>query len=210
MSTQIWMIRHGETAWNATGRWQGNAPVPLSDVGLAQSAALGHYLAAQGVQFAALYSSNLTRAMQTAQAVAAALHLDIRPEPLLREVDLGDWQGMTREEAMAWDSVRFAAFHADPVNAPHPNGESRRQLQIRARTAFDHIATRHRDQTVALVSHGGTLGTLVESLFGKINRPSLSNTSLTIVEQEHAGTPWRLVQVAWTPHLNGAAIGETW
>ena len=207
MTTRVWCIRHGETAWNATGRWQGHAPVPLNDTGLRQSRQLGHYLAHNGTRIDALYSSDLKRAMQTAEAIAGPLGLPIYPEPRLREVDLGDWQGLTREEAEAWDPVRYAAFRTDWYNVPTPNGETRTALKARARAAFDDLAARHPDQVVGLVSHGGTLGMLIESLFGRIDRPTLANTSITIIEQ---AAPWRLVQVAWTPHLENAPLGETW
>jgi broad specificity phosphatase PhoE len=210
MTTRVYCIRHGETVWNTSGRWQGLAPVPLSETGLAQAERLACYLADTTTPIAVLYSSDLKRAMQTARALAAALDLPIRPEPRLREVDLGDWQGLTREEAEAWDPERYAAFRADWYNTPTPNGESRSQLKARARAAFDEIAVRHSGQTIALVSHGGTLGMLIESLFGKIERPSLSNTSITTVEQIEPGAPWQLVRVAWSPHLEDAPLGETW
>jgi len=210
MTTRVLCIRHGETAWNATGRWQGNAPVPLNEEGLAQSMALGRYLAETHTRMDVLYSSPLSRAMQTAEAVAGALNMTVIPEPRLREVDLGDWQGLTMQEAAAWDPERYAAFRADWYNVPPPNGESRNQLKARARAAFDDITARHLHQVIGLVTHGGTLGMLIESLFGKIERPTLTNTSITIVDQNEPGQPWTLVQIAWSPHLEQSPLGETW
>jgi broad specificity phosphatase PhoE len=78
------------------------------------------------------------------------------------------------------------------------------------RAAFDAITARHHDQAILLVSHGGSLGMLIESLFGKIERPSLTNTSLTVVEQETPGSAWQLVRVAWSPHVVGLPLDETW
>jgi 2,3-bisphosphoglycerate-dependent phosphoglycerate mutase len=208
--TRVLCIRHGETAWNATRRWQGNAPVPLNEAGLAQSAALGRYLARNGFRVDALYSSDLPRAMQTAGAVADALGLTIVTESRLREIDLGDWQGLTHDEVAAWDGERFAQYQAAWRSCPPPNGESRLQLQVRARAAFDDISARHPGQTLALVSHGGTLGMLIESLFGIIERPSLTNTSITLVERADPAAPWTLVKVAWSPHLDSNPLGETW
>jgi broad specificity phosphatase PhoE len=210
MTTRVVCIRHGETDWNAAGRWQGRAPVPLNADGLAQAERLARYLAAAKTHFDVLYSSDLLRARQTAQAVADALNLDLLLEPRLREVDLGDWQGLTRDEVQAWDPIHYAAFHADYYTVPPPNGESRNQLRERVRDAFDDITARHPDQIIALVSHGGTLGMLIESLFGRIERPTLRNTSLTIVEQDQPGMPWTAVQMAWTPHMNEESLGETW
>ncbi|MBN1967008.1 MAG: histidine phosphatase family protein, partial [Anaerolineae bacterium] len=125
MTTRVYGIRHGETAWNASGRWQGHAAVPLSDTGLEQARILARYLAQNGPRFAALYSSDLLRAMQTAQAIAGALDLPVCPDTRLREVDTGEWQGMTRTEVEAWDAERYAAFQANWHEVPIPGGESR-------------------------------------------------------------------------------------
>lgn len=210
MTTRVLCIRHGETAWNATGRWQGHAPVPLSEDGLKQADLLAAYLARTRTPIDVIYSSDLLRARQTANAIAAALHLTVQLDQRLREVDLGDWQGLTRQEAEAWDPERYAAFSADWHTVSTPNGESRNQLKVRVRAAFDDITARHRDQRIALVSHGGTLGMLIESLFGAIERPSLTNTSLTIVESDDHSQPWNLVKIAWSPHLEESPLGETW
>lgn len=210
MTTRVLCIRHGETDWNAMGRWQGHAPVPLNATGLAQSVALGRYLASNGLAIDALYSSDLRRAMQTAQAIGDALGVPVRPEPRLRELDLGAWQGLTRQEAELWDAERYAAYRTAWPRGSTPYGESRVDLQIRARAAFDELAARHAGQTIALVSHGGTIGVLIESLVGPIERPSLSNTSITVVEQAAPGEPWVLARVAWAPHLEDSPLGETW
>lgn len=209
-STQVLLIRHGETDWNALGRWQGNAPVPLNEIGLAQARALAQYLAAQPQRIDVIYSSPLPRARQSAEAIAEALGLPVRTDDRLREVNTGDWQGLTRAEAEAWDPERFAAHQADWYNVPIPNGESRRELQVRARAGFDDIIARHPGATIAIVSHGGTLGMLIESLLGRIERPGLPNTSITVLEQTAPGAEWSLVNVGWAPHLSQEPLGETW
>lgn len=210
MPTRVLLIRHGETAWNALGRWQGNAPVPLNEAGLAQARALATYLAAQPWRIDVIYSSPLPRARQSAQAIADALGLPVRTDDRLREVDLGDWQGLNRAEVEAWDAERYAAYVADWYNVAPPNGESRRALQARARAAFDDITARHPGATIAIVSHGGTLGMLLESLLGPVERPSLSNTSITVLEQDAPGDDWALVTAGWAPHLSEQPLGETW
>jgi broad specificity phosphatase PhoE len=210
MTTRVLLIRHGETDWNATGRWQGRAPVPLNDSGLEQSRLLGRYLAAHDPPIDVIYSSDLARAVQTAEAVAAPLQLAVRPEPRLREVDLGDWQGLTRAEAEAWDAARYAVYVMGRGTSPPPNGESWEQVKTRARSAFDDLSARHAGRTIALVSHGGTVGRIIESLFGPIERPTLSNTSISLLEQAAPDATWQLVRVAWSPHLPDAPLGETW
>jgi broad specificity phosphatase PhoE len=210
MTTHALLIRHGETDWNADGRWQGRAPTPLNDLGREQSRLLGRYLAAQGPRIDMLYSSDLIRARQTAEAIAAPLGLIIQFDPRLREIDLGDWQGLTRAEVEAWDTERYTAYQADRRNHPIPNGESWMQVQGRIRAAFDDLAGQHVSQTFALVSHGGAIGRLIESLFGTIERPTLSNTSITVLEQAAPDADWQLARVAWSPHLSDAPLGETW
>ncbi len=208
--TRVIGIRHGETAWNAIGRWQGHAPVPLNAAGLEQAAMLGRYVAQHGLRFDVLYSSDLKRALQTAQAVAEPQGLTVRPDARLREVDLGEWQGLTRDEVKAWDGERYAAYLNDWYHVPPPSGESRHALKLRIRAAFDDLAQRHAGQVIGMVTHGGTLGMLIESLFGPVERPSLANTSLTIVERAAPDEAWQLVRVAWSPHLDEAPLGETW
>ena len=210
MRTRVYSIRHGETAWNAQGRWQGHAPVPLNDTGLSQAQQLARWLAQSNERIDVIYSSDLKRAMQTAGAVGDALGLPVLPELRLREVDLGEWQGLNSVEAEAWDTERYAAFKADWYNVPTPGGESRYALKARVRAAFDELTARHAEQHLALVTHGGTLGMLIESLFGRIERPTLTNTSLTVVEQNAPGDPWKLVKIAWSPHLSESPLGETW
>ncbi|MBN1564548.1 MAG: histidine phosphatase family protein, partial [Anaerolineae bacterium] len=187
------------------------APVPLNEAGAAQSAQLGRYLAAHGPYFDTLYASPLLRAMQTAQAIASAVKMPIVPEPRVVEVDLGDWQGLTRAEAEIWDTDRYAAYRAAMPHDPTPNGESWLAVRVRVRAAFDDLSQRHAGQTIALVSHGGTIGQLITSLFGEIKRPTLTNTSITLLARDTPESAWNLARVAWTPHLNGGdSLGETW
>ena len=209
--TRVLLIRHGETDWNAKGRWQGRAPVPLNEIGMEQSRRLGRYLAMHGPRIDVLYSSDLKRAMQTAAAVAAPQGLTVVPEPGLREIDLGDWQGLTRAEAEAWDGERYAVYTAAHGSSPPPNGESWDHVKVRVRRIFDELTVRHNGESIiAFVTHGGAAWQLIESLFGPIDRASLSNTSLTILEQTAPGAAWDLERMAWTPHLSDAPLGETW
>ena len=211
-TTRILLVRHGETDWNAAGRWQGHAPVPLNATGLRQSAALGRYLAAQRIwSIAAVYSSDLPRAMQTARAIADALGLAVRSDERWREKDLGHWQGLTREEVERWDGERYARYRANWPHAPIPGGESPLELTARARAALDAIAARHHGQTVVVVSHGGTISALLGKLQERAEIPSLLNTSLSVLERDADDEAWRLERASWTPHLDGErALGETW
>ena len=94
--TTILLVRHGETDWNLERRWQGHIDRPLNDVGRAQARALADRLDSE--PFAAVYSSDLARARETAEIVAAAHGLPVHLDPRLREADVGEWSGLTADE----------------------------------------------------------------------------------------------------------------
>lgn len=155
----IILIRHGITEWNAQKRSQGHADIPLNALGREQARLAGERLRAmQGLQIQAIYSSDTARAWQTAQIIGE--HVGNEPQPMfdLREIDVGQWGGLTVEERnrLFPDSVRD--YECDPINTVLPGGESRVQLQERALRAFNQIVAAHQpDETVLAVSHAGTM-----------------------------------------------------
>ncbi len=196
---RAYLIRHGQTAWNLAGRWQGFESVPLNETGIAQARALADYWQQP---LDALYSSDLSRAWQTAQSLGSKLSLVPTVDPRLREHNLGIFQGMTMDEIDVRYPDHLAAMRADYFGFLIPNGESRRQLQDRAFTAFTDI-TAQSDDAVAIVSHGGTLKVLLLRLFGELpdlRAAHIDNTSITTLER--TGSGWRLVELAATPHLS--------
>jgi len=154
-STALLLIRHGETAWNAEHRIQGHLDIPLSATGIRQAASLGERLAAETVT--AVYSSELARAWLTAVPFAARLGLDIIPDSRLRERSFGVFEGLTVDEIAARHPEGFRRWRErDPAWAMD-DGESGQQLIDRVLSALDDIASRHRGETVAVVTHGGVL-----------------------------------------------------
>jgi alpha-ribazole phosphatase len=153
------LVRHGETNWNAQSRYQGQANVPLNDLGQQQAAALAHRLARHEVT--AVHASDLLRARQTAQVIALPHRLPVQEEPRLREMSFGDWEGLTYAEIQERDAGRMADWFADPVCVAPPGGETLDQVAGRARSALDAIVETDIDQTVVLVSHGGLLRVLI-------------------------------------------------
>ena len=118
MPTRFCLVRHGETAWNAETRLQGHVDIPLNDIGRAQAQAAALSLATQN--FDALYSSDLSRAVETAAAAGARLGLEVLPTQSLRERRLGGFQGLTRAEAQARYPVEYARFCARDPDVPPP------------------------------------------------------------------------------------------
>ena len=138
------LARHGETDWNRDGRWQGWADPPLNDLGRAQAAALAEQL--RTTPFDAVYSSDLRRAHETAEILAAPHGVPIVVDPALREIDVGSWSGLTRAEI----AVRFP-------NGDRPDGETHEQHAARVRAAVTRIARDHPGGRVLVVGHGGTI-----------------------------------------------------
>src|SRR5262245_22154788 len=131
------LIRHCETDTNAAMRYGGQANVPLNERGRAQAQATGARLARGGA--AALYTSDLARALQTAEIIGAALGLTPQPLPELREIDIGQWEGLTPEELYRRFPDQMQAFERDPARPVRSGGESYAQLQQRALVALEAI-----------------------------------------------------------------------
>jgi probable phosphoglycerate mutase len=157
--TDILLIRHGETAWNAERRLQGHLDIPLNDEGERQAALLAGALAADTIDV--LVASDLKRARQTAQAVADRRGLPLAIEPALRERGYGGFEGLLYSEIEQRFPREFAAWQARDVDAQLPPGrnvgESFRAFFDRATGAILALAAAHPGKTIALVAHGGVL-----------------------------------------------------
>jgi probable phosphoglycerate mutase len=151
--TTFLLVRHGETDWNRDNRFQGHADPPLNERGRAQAGELAERLAGEGVD--AVYSSPLRRALETAEILAARLGLDVTAAEGLREIDVGEWQGLTRDEVARRYPDAFARWLALEPGWDH--GETYEQLGRRVLAAIRDIAERHPGERVVVVTHGGPL-----------------------------------------------------
>jgi broad specificity phosphatase PhoE len=206
MIERVLLIRHGQTDWNVAGRWQGFEQTSLNEEGLQQAHTLANYLRDHSIN--AIFSSDLPRAFQTASILAAAFGLTPQPDPRLRELNLGAFQGLTYEQIQVTYPHVIDAWRADWMGYPVPNGESRLQMQNRAYQAWESIVRQPWGPEVAVVSHGGTIKLLLMKLFEQdsatIRHVELPNTSISTVER--AGEIWRVASLGRTPHLvNGHA-----
>ena len=163
-------LRHGESKWNAEGRWQGWADPPLSRLGRRQAAEAARRLRPDG--FSAVAASDLRRARHTAELVAAGLGLsgEIHTEPGLREYDLGEWSGHTRAEIEAGWPVELVEWRAGRVDSA-PGGEARDVFLQRLVAAAGRVAAAFPGRRVLVISHGGAIGTLERFLGLKPLRP---------------------------------------
>jgi probable phosphoglycerate mutase len=124
--TRILLARHGETEWNRVGRWQGHADQPLNEAGRLQASELAERLAGDGIT--AVYSSDLARARETADAVADRLGLEVVEDEGLREIDVGSWSGLTRAEVERRFPEGYARWLQGEIGH---DGETREQLTAR-------------------------------------------------------------------------------
>ncbi len=154
--TLVILARHGESDWNAAGRWQGHTDRPLTDQGRLQAAELARRLA--GVQVDAVYASDLARARDTAAAVAEPRGLSVETLPELREVDVGSWSGLTRAEAEERFPDGFRRWRDWGIG--WDDGETYEAMGARVVTAIRALARRHPGGRILVVSHGGSLRAL--------------------------------------------------
>lgn len=157
--TRLCIIRHGQTDWNLEGRYQGQSDVPLNQNGLLQAASLIETL--NGHTFAAIYSSDLTRARQTAEPIAKRLGMPVRLEPRLREINQGEWEGVLVDEIKARYAEIWSQRTVDPANVRPPGGETVGEVAQRVHAALDDIARLYPTGHVLVVSHGLSIATAV-------------------------------------------------
>ncbi len=204
MTNSRWfLVRHGETEWNNTGRAQGQADTPLNARGRAQAALTGTRL--QPLEFEAAYSSDLSRVVATAEAIVSARDMPLTKMESLREKGFGDWEGMTFAEVEERHPSLFRRlFDEDIVFAP-PGGESDQQLYDRLSAAADSLTGAHADSegNILVVAHGGSLRALIVSLMGMppeyMWRLRLSNCGITVVNIFDGGAALELLND--TSHL---------
>ncbi len=155
MNTIIYAVRHGETEWNSLGISQGHLDSPLSENGVRQTQLLAGGLARKNIEV--LFSSDLGRALQTAEIIARPLSLDIHTDARLRERNLGIMQGLTRREFDKRYPEEGARFDSNDPDYVIPGGESLRQLFDRAVECAEEIARSNAGKVILLVGHGGVL-----------------------------------------------------
>jgi probable phosphoglycerate mutase len=184
--THLYLIRHARSTWNAARRMQGQADLPLDELGQRQAQALSQRFAE--IEIDVIYSSPLVRAAATAEAIAQAKRLTVKFDDRLMERHMGDWTGLTGDEANQqypdlWPTNNWR------LNGP-PNGETYAALTSRAQAAFAAILADEAGKRVAVVSHGGLLNAYLLGLFGLSPQSPIhfhaENTAIThvIFEQD--------------------------
>lgn len=196
---RIWLVRHGVTDWNLTGRWQGHSDVPLGKRGRSDAAKIGPRLS--GKHFDLTVSSDLTRAQQTAHLAGFEPIL----EPRLREVNFGHFEG--RESRDIRDDPAYLQWLENPTGARWPDGESYGDVQARVMSWIDELPL---EADVLAFTHGGVISMLAASLLEstpfaapRVWRFRAQHSSITVFErwQTPHGPGWTLERWSDTAHL---------
>lgn len=198
MVQRVFIVRHGETDYNAQHRWQGQVDVPLNALGLEQAEKLAAHFA--DIELDAIYSSDLGRAYQTAQAVAAGKGLSVVKDKRLREISVGVFEGLTREELKRDYAQELELWDKDDNYVP-PNGESRVQVQERAYKIWLELSALENYDTLLISTHGAFIRMLYKNLapqeYDRLKH--IKNTSISLFEKKDG--EWQMVFVNQTPHL---------
>lgn len=161
----IYLIRHGQTKSNLEKRFQGHIDSPLNEVGLNQAKKIANY--SQKLKIDKIYSSDLSRAYNTANEIAKLKKLEVIKNKNLREGFFGDWEGQLVNDILKSDPENYNSIFNNPENAIIKNGESFPLLQKRAWNEFQKIVTLEKDNSnIAIVSHGATIRTIICSILG--------------------------------------------
>lgn len=206
----FYLLRHGETEWNAENRLCGRTDVPLTEAGRRQARSLAERL--KSIPFEALYSSPLKRALETARLISESVGLQPVPDQRLVELDYGQWEGKTSAEIMENDPKTFRAWDADPAQVAPPGGESGLEAQQRVVAFLDFLAAGHPQGHVLVVFHKTVCRLAICHALGMSpseyrRRLILNNAALSIIQARPYG--WQLITFNDTSHLSACQPDRT-
>ncbi|MCH2672080.1 MAG: histidine phosphatase family protein [Dehalococcoidia bacterium] len=200
---KFFVVRHGETDWNKLGRFQGHTDISLNDRGLSQARETA--VASEDWGYTAIYSSPLVRTVQVAEEIAKVTPMLVSQEPGLKELSLGDLEGVTGEEMRNdWPDL-FAAWRTEPEKMSMPNGESLGELRDRTWQVILDIEQKHSsDDSIVVISHNFAIRSIVNELLGMplayFHRMSLNLASVCTFDSDERGR--RLTGYNSTSHLS--------
>ena len=205
---RLYLVRHGVTDWNREKRWQGHSDTPLNADGRAQATCVAKRLAQVERPPQAVWTSDLSRARDTALAIAEEMHIPLFVTPLLREMGLGEWEGLQEKDIVArGDANQFRQYRLSPVEHRPPGGETLEHAFERMHQVLLEIRQQHPSGQVAVVGHGGSLRAMfadaLEAPIASMLRFQLANCSLSILEDTPTDEGWvrRILLVNDTSHL---------
>jgi broad specificity phosphatase PhoE len=204
MALLLTLVRHAQTDWNRDQRYQGGTDTPLSDTGRGQAEAAGRLLARE--PFAAVWASPLSRARDTAAAIARPHGLDVRTDPRFGEMRFGAWEGLTGDEVRARFPEAYRQWREKPAAAAWDGAEALADVRARAVAALDALRAEYDGRRVCLVTHGITKRVLIlEALGLPLDRLWSFHVSYSGISDLEFREDWAAVHRLNTlAHLDGA------
>ncbi|HHY35778.1 MAG TPA: histidine phosphatase family protein [Firmicutes bacterium] len=202
-----YLIRHGETKANQGGIIQGHMDVPLAEIGKKEAELVGKALSV--IRLDAVYSSDLSRARETAQAIVRYQKCKLILDSRLRELHCGEMQGLTLAASRERFPEFFQAFQRDPLRTKRPGGESLLDLYERSCRALEEIYRNYPEGNVAIVSHGGVIKCLMAYAAGQEVDPAspvVANASISVISRDDKG--WHVLKVNDVEHLRPVMEAE--
>jgi probable phosphoglycerate mutase len=201
-------VRHGETDWNAECRLQGYIDIPLNARGLAQAAQMAKALKSTNFQFDVLYTSDLQRAKQTANAIESLFAVSAICHSALKERHLGALQGLTIKEAPVLEPELWQIHLSRDIDQELRGGESIIQFADRIKTVLQELQEKYTGKTILIVSHGGALDMMYRIASNQAldaqRAITVPNASLNWISYD--GSSWKVDNWADTSHLDGLAL----
>lgn len=190
--TKLYLVRHGETEWNANNKVQGTMDTALNDVGIRQAELVAKKLVKENIDL--IYTSSLKRAKTTAMKIGEAANLEVNELHNFREICLGPWQGLTLDEIREKYEDHYRIYRETPSEFNMPGAETFFQVTERFCNAINNIITEHKDRKIVIVSHGAAIKAAIISILGidikyynmfRIDNASIS--TLCFSDKYHAG-----------------------
>jgi len=182
--TRLYLVRHGETEWNHSLRYQGHRDIPLSERGRVQARKIARRLSTEKLD--AAYASDLSRALETAKTIAEPHRLDVKIMPELRETNFGDWEGLTYAEIDSRFHEVMKGWRTNPRETRIPGGESLGDMAERCWLGLNKIIEDNPDRNVLVTAHGGIIRIAVATVLGmNLNdywKIKQDNVALNIIE----------------------------
>lgn len=199
---KLYIVRHGETQWNKMQRWQGSVDIPLNDRGIEQASLVAERLKNNGIK--KIYSSPLVRAASTAKKIQEQLNVELFYNDGLKEISVGEWEGLTTEEILEKYKDLFLKWETIPTEEIGLGIENYTQLQLRAFNTIKEICDKENDD-IAIVSHGAWIRSLICKF---LNIPlnnrmgfEILNTGITIVDYNKDNNVFKVITLNDANHI---------
>jgi broad specificity phosphatase PhoE len=205
--TQIILVRHGRTPWNKNKIFRGTIDIPHDEVGEKEALLAGEWLQNETIQ--AAYASPLSRAMDTAKAIAQHHGVPVHELPGLIDINYGDWQGVPLTEVKVKYADLYRQWEAAPQTVRFPNGETLDEVRTRALAAVDEVMGLHPGKTILLAAHRAVNKVLIAAFLGLDNSHfwRIGQDTTAINRFAKVGDIWHIQLVNDTCHLRGMARG---